>query len=55
MTNLADGAQDISLVVWVGILALLFLAVALYEGWLGGGSGGASAPAQSGVGVTGDF
>lgn len=30
--------EDISLVVWIGILALLFLAVAIHEGWLGGKS-----------------
>lgn len=29
------GQRDVSLVVWVGIIGLLFLAVAMYEGWIG--------------------
>jgi hypothetical protein len=36
-----EGAREISSVVWLGILALLFLAVSIHEGWFsGGGIGG---------------
>jgi hypothetical protein len=29
----SDVTKDISSVVWIGVLGLLFLAVAMYEGW----------------------
>ncbi len=49
-----EGARkDASLVVWLGIIGLLFLAVAVYEGWIGTGGGGnisgsSSFPSDSG-------
>jgi hypothetical protein len=35
---LQGGKEDVQLIVWVGVIGLLFLAVALHEGWIGGGA-----------------
>lgn len=51
---MAQLEHDISAVVWIGCLGLLFLAVAMHEGWLSGSanpiitSGSANDSTQSG-------
>jgi hypothetical protein len=41
-------ARDVSSIVWIGVLALLFLAIAVHEGWFGGSSNPIVTSASSG-------
>jgi hypothetical protein len=38
MAGFKVGKSDVSMVVWLGIIALLFIAVAVHEGWFSGGA-----------------
>jgi hypothetical protein len=58
-TPLQTGQKDVSLIVWIGVIGLLFLAVAVHEGWFASGAGdGGDGQGVGGVssgGVTGDY
>lgn len=60
-TPLQTGQKDVSLLVWVGVIGLLFLAVAVHEGWFtssssGGGDGqGVGSTTDNTGGVTGSY
>ena len=40
MTASIETQRDVSAVVWIGCLGLLFLAVAMHEGWFSGNAAG---------------